>query len=857
MAEEIFSGYTPITPGDQIFLERPRLDRLLEKAVQKPIVAIVAGAGYGKTCAVYSFVRKYNARTAWIQCSERDNVEERFWENFVSAISVLSKKTASRLAQIEFPATPQQFDHYLEIARKDIVQNEKYLLVYDDLHLITEKTVLRFLEHSLLNAFPNITAILVSRIEPAFDLAKPEAKKQISFITEDKLRFSLNEMAAYFDLRNIRAAPPEASALYRETEGWPIAIHLAGLSLKNISSVSYSLRSNIYKLIESEIMTGLSPELRRFLIKLSLIENNNADLVREIGNNNSLLREMEKIVSFIRFDGYINAYHIHHLFMDYLRERQDELSEEEKKDTLTKAALWCEENNRKIDAIIYYEKTWDYNSMVKIFNTLPLLMPVQMARFVFDILERAPENFFRDHPESIEIRIRTLNSLGLHEQSRKETLQALTVFRALDESPEKHRVIMSCYLNLGFIGLIEAARTRRYDFIDYFREARNESKLAGYIVPPPINGINLSSYACRIMAPASGKDIEEYIAAIGEIVPCSAEAMGGCQSGMHELALGEYAFFRGQLGDAEKLLRKSVKKARDHQQYEIENRALFYLLRICLCRGNSAELEKLLAQLKAQTEEPFFLNRYFYSDLIMGWYHIQTGRKEKAAAWLKSDYEESELNARTRVLEKLVKAKYYFSEKRYPAALAFLTLPGEARNREEAEPLLFGDIEMKALEAVCCYQNQENGKAYAALTRSYALAAPAGLFMPFVELGKDMRALAGAAQKDMAAGHPAPLVPAEWLDGICRDAAMYAKRQYRMKQAIPGLRQPEKGESPLSHREKEVLTGLSRGLTREEIAESASISPNTVKSVTRSIYNKLGALNQADAVRIAAEKGIL
>ena len=854
MPEKFFNVHTPIASGNQIYLERPRIDRLLERAVQNPIVTVTAGAGYGKTCTVYSFARKYNARTAWIQCSGRDNVGERFWENFVSTVSAISKKTADKFRQIEFPATPQQFDHYLEIARENILFNEKYILVYDDLHLITDRSVLRFLEYSITGAFPNITTILVSRTEPAINLAKPVAKKLISRITEDELRFSLNEMVSYFNLQKIHPAPQTTAALYRDTEGWAIAIHLAGLSLKNQGTayVSRALRSNTYKLIESEIMLDISPELRRFLIKLSLIENHGADLVREIGNDNSLPAEMGKMESFIRFDSYINAYHIHHLFMDYLREQQTELSEEEKKDTLTKAALWCAANNQKMDAIIYFEKTGDYDSIIKIFNTLTLLMPTRMARFVFDILERAPKAFFLNHPETIEIRTRTLNSLGLYEQSRKETLEVLPRFEALGETPEKHRIIMSCYLNLGFIALIEAIYTRRYDFIDYFIKARDESKRAGYTVQAPINGINISSYTCRITAPASGKDIEEYIAAIKKIVPCSAEAMGGCQSGMHELALGEYAFFRGQLSEAEELLVKSAVKARRHQQYEIENRSLFYLLRIYLSRGNSAELENVLVQLKAQIEEQFYLNRYFYHDIVMGWYFIQTGRKELTASWLKSDYEEGELNNRMRGLEKLVKAKYYFAEKRYPAALASI------ENLEEAEPLLFGDIEMKALEAICRYHLQDKEKAYCALEKAYALAAPAGLFMPFTELGKDMRALAGAAKKDMASGRPVPELDPGWLDMIHRDASIYAKRQYRLKQGKPGMRQPGKRESALlSHREKEVLTGLSRGLTREEIAGSASISPNTVKSVTRSIYNKLGALNQADAVRIAAEKGIL
>jgi LuxR family maltose regulon positive regulatory protein len=54
-----------------------------------------------------------------------------------------------------------------------------------------------------------------------------------------------------------------------------------------------------------------------------------------------------------------------------------------------------------------------------------------------------------------------------------------------------------------------------------------------------------------------------------------------------------------------------------------------------------------------------------------------------------------------------------------------------------------------------------------------------------------------------------------------------------------------------------VLTELSQGLTREEIAGHLSLSVNTVKSVIRSVYNKLGAVNRADAVRIATSLGLL
>jgi len=854
LPEEFFYGYTPIAAGYQDYLDRPRINSLLEKAVLCPIVSVVAGAGYGKTWALYSFVREYNVRTAWIQCSEQDNMEERFWENFISAISIISSETAQKLRQMNFPATDRQFERYLTIPRKNAIPNKKYIIVYDDLHLITEKTVLHFIEQSVIRSFLNITFVMISRTEPQLDFTKIEEKKLLARITEDDLRFSRNEMDSYFRLQQLSPAPQTASAIYHDTEGWAFAVHLAALALRNHPAgqayAAWALRSNVFKLIESEIMAPLSPEMRRFLIKLSLVDDPNPELVREIGQDAAIINEIAKIGSFIHFDSYLNSYRIHKLFMDYLREQQDELSDEEKKEVWTKTAAWCAANNRKMDAILNYEKTGDYDGIVNTLYTLPQIFPQRMAAFVLDIMDRAPETIFRDFPKTLIMRYRTLTSLGRFDQCRDEILEKLPSIRALGESPEKHYILMVCYMILGFIGFIRSIHTRRYDFIDYFREAAVEGRLSEHVTPPPVNGMTLSAYACRVMAPASGKEIEEFIEVIGETVPYSAEAMGGCQYGMYELARGELAFFRSELDESEKQLLESLAKAREKQQYEIENRALFYLLRIYLSRGNAKGTESVLTQLEAELEETFFPNRHSYYDIVTGWYYIQTGRKEKIAPWIKSDYKESDLNSGAQGLEKLVKAKYYISEKRYPAALAVM------ESRGNTESLLMGNIETKVLEAICHYRLSDRERAFTALTEACTLAAPAGLFMPFTEQGKDMRALAEALVRETAAGDKVPEVSPERLEEIRRNAAIYAKKLYRQtEQAMSGKGHKEGGL--LSHREREVLVGLSQGLTREEIANAASISPNTVKSVTRSIYNKLGALNQADAVRIAAEKNIL
>ncbi|MDR1862720.1 MAG: helix-turn-helix transcriptional regulator, partial [Treponema sp.] len=365
MAVPNFQSNISLSQGNHIYLERPQIDSLLETAVQNPVVIVCAGAGYGKTQAVYSFVRKYKVLTSWMQLSERDNIGERFWENFTATVTLVNKRAAAKLAKIEFPDTDRQFERYLTIPEVGARKDGRVIFVYDDFHLINDKSVLRFMERSITSPFPNITSILISRSEPSINLVKLLSKGLLGRITEEDLRFSREEMSEYFLLQNIKPSPHAVSSIYHDTEGWAFAIHLAGLSLKNAPSgadyVPHAMRSNIFRLIESEIMAAISPDLRQFLIKLSLIEQLSSELLREIAGDKPLIEEMEQIISFIRFDTYLNTYHIHHLLLEYLSGRQGELDEEEKRQVYEKAAEWCAQNNQKLDAISYYEKSGNYD----------------------------------------------------------------------------------------------------------------------------------------------------------------------------------------------------------------------------------------------------------------------------------------------------------------------------------------------------------------------------------------------------------------------------------------------------------------------------------------------------------------
>ncbi|NLW79388.1 MAG: response regulator transcription factor [Ruminococcaceae bacterium] len=72
-----------------------------------------------------------------------------------------------------------------------------------------------------------------------------------------------------------------------------------------------------------------------------------------------------------------------------------------------------------------------------------------------------------------------------------------------------------------------------------------------------------------------------------------------------------------------------------------------------------------------------------------------------------------------------------------------------------------------------------------------------------------------------------------------------------------GARAARQLSAGITRREQEVLQNLAQGLTRDEIGLQMHISVNTVKSMIKSIYNKLNAANRADAIHIAGMIGLI
>jgi len=70
-----------------------------------------------------------------------------------------------------------------------------------------------------------------------------------------------------------------------------------------------------------------------------------------------------------------------------------------------------------------------------------------------------------------------------------------------------------------------------------------------------------------------------------------------------------------------------------------------------------------------------------------------------------------------------------------------------------------------------------------------------------------------------------------------------------------GVRRRAGGPCPLSARELDVLRRLAEGKVYKQIAQDLDLSASTVRSHLHNVYGKLGALDRAQAVLMATERG--
>lgn len=116
------------------------------------------------------------------------------------------------------------------------------------------------------------------------------------------------------------------------------------------------------------------------------------------------------------------------------------------------------------------------------------------------------------------------------------------------------------------------------------------------------------------------------------------------------------------------------------------------------------------------------------------------------------------------------------------------------------------------------------------------------------------RAIRGGARGYLLKGSPAVEI-AQAIRQV-HAGESYLSPQIAAK-LVRNVTEPRARTGLLSARERGVLRLVAAGLSNRQIAETLAISERTVKFHVTAIFNKLGADNRAQAVALAAARGLL
>ena len=849
------ANYTRTDPGElflgEFDVERPRITQLFERALKYQLVTVCAGTGYGKTSSVHSFLREHKGRKAWIQLTGQDNAEASFWDKYVNTMYSAASEMAQSLLHNGLPKTENDYEKYFAFARavypRLVERYSEFFVIFDDMHLITNQNILRFIEQAIRFKVPKKTTFIISRKDPLISLPGLASDRIMPGITEDDLCFTEDEIGEYLRKIGVSLSTQRVSDIYRETQGWAFALALIGRSLQKSpeyrSDLFGAMKNNIYKVFEAELLSVISERLKNFLIRLSLLDRLPAELLGELATDGAVIDEMEQQSAYIRYDPYMNTYIIHWLLLEYLREHQDLLSEKDKSDTYNKAGKYCERNNYTSDAIAYYEKAGDYAALIElIYNKVNMQIPFDIAEELLVIFESAPARVVKEIELFAITHLRILLSLGRFSEAISLGTRYEKQFLETRETKKSARTLSGVYLHLGIAHEMLSTDEDRCDFLPYYIK-QDEVYSKNPFTSEGTSAIMMTgSWASSVGAEREGA-LEEHISALTDSEPYLIHGRNGYGAGRSDITAGELMYYRNAVKEAERLFTQGLQKARSYRQFAIIQRALFYLIRLSVIRGDADSAGKHLAELKEILSEEDYIVRYETYDIACGWYYLKLGQLDRVPDWLKSDFLPYAHAKHIENYGNQIKLLHCFITKDFASLLNF------TGRRKERSTIVYERIESQVFEACAYYQMKDQRASFGILREAYETASPNRIVAPFIEMGKDMRTLTAAALRDEELA-----IPDNWLKAINRQSSSYAKH---LSFISAGMRDDADSEIRLSDREREVLLGLSQGLTRTEIAGNAGLSPNTIKMITGSLYEKIGASNIADAIRIGVGKNLI
>lgn len=182
---------------------RTELMKLLDRLSEKRLIYIHAPAGYGKSFSTRMWLERKDSAWAWVALNElAGRKPAEFYERVAAALLSLQPDNAA-LKEValhkSFTTAPYEFMNKALMAFCSFARDSgaQYILVVDDLHLITSSETLKRIPEFVFSLPKCVTLLLLSRAEPPDSLSELVIKDAMAIVGVESLKFSENEIESF------------------------------------------------------------------------------------------------------------------------------------------------------------------------------------------------------------------------------------------------------------------------------------------------------------------------------------------------------------------------------------------------------------------------------------------------------------------------------------------------------------------------------------------------------------------------------------------------------------------------------------------------------------------------------------
>lgn len=372
--------YRPLVTPEHVL--RQFLIDLLEKNKYKPFTLVSAGAGYGKSMVLSSWIEQKKNPCAWVSLSEDESELKVFLRYIYYAIVQLYKDALPQLGSFLDNAKLPPFKVIVNTLINELDEiEEPFILVLDDYHLINDNLV-----HDLINEILNYPTeqmhlVISTRMDPPLRLNNLRAHDRITELRAQDLVFNIDEIIdLYQKAKSVVLEDAVARELERSTEGWITGLKLIAFvplekGNENILLKEFSERASwANEFLFEEVFSKQPDWIKEKLLCSSLFQPFSVELLSAVlAEDNS--EENEKFIDWllttnlfiIPLDRENNWFRYHHFFHELLEVQvAKNLDKEKKRVFYHRAAEWCLENNYLEEAIKYSIASGEVAPAIKI-----------------------------------------------------------------------------------------------------------------------------------------------------------------------------------------------------------------------------------------------------------------------------------------------------------------------------------------------------------------------------------------------------------------------------------------------------------------------------------------------------------